>query len=109
MPNWQDYEAAGMYGLPRAAADRESWDCPQPSLYRVPFFPEKPRPTVWPSLSHQNPNKAHLDQADCKGVRLDLANELLADGPDELVGGTEDEDVCVCNLQEAREGQQPQE
>jgi hypothetical protein len=34
------------------------------------------------------PVPTHLDEADCKGVWLDLANELLADGPDELVRGT---------------------
>lgn len=51
-----------------------------------------------------SPACAHLDEADCKGVWLDLANELFADGPDELVGGTEDEDVGICNLQGCKGG-----
>jgi hypothetical protein len=46
---------------------------------------------------------AHLDEADCKGVRLDLADELLAHAADELVGGAEDEDVRTTHLQHEKQ------
>jgi hypothetical protein len=40
----------------------------------------------------------HLYEADCKGVGFNLANELLADGPDELMRCTEYQDVRISNL-----------
>lgn len=58
-----------------------------------------------PPNTHRHPHHhtpahtaTHLDEADSECVWLYFADELLADGADELVGGTEDQDVRVSNL-----------
>eukprot|EP00955_Chlamydomonas_euryale_P106920 365734-Chlamydomonas_euryale.AAC.28 len=46
-------------------------------------------------LRSLRPDTHALDQRDCHSVALGLANQLLADAADKLVGRTKDEHVCI--------------
>jgi len=80
---------------------------PPPPHPHPPTHPPTPPPhtNTHHTHTHTYTPTPHLYEADSKGIRLDLANKLLADTADKLMGGAEYEYVGIRNLHEAHNTQ----